>query len=371
MMEDHLGPLVRLEGISTAQLPRGGKGIHSSTVSSNERLLDGSGAIIAPDLETFVSRVLHEAIPFIDDVAPRSGRPSTWKSKSSPKHFTSSKAAVHLYTRVVTGKDIDAIKGMNQYTADRKDETWFCRRSVHENKAEKGTASWSEFVNTFKDYHSESEMAFTPTVVGARKAMSWDTKGLEVVIQHETWKDIEIVVVEMLHKIDPKPLKNRVFPVLQLTAELVSTREFVVISTPVIDFDKSPYAEYSKDKALVVAAYTSIERIRVLPEGGAIEWIMATASDAKGVLPQWMQKMAVPDAVARDVNLFMVWITSERSRKVKSDLALKSDPTEKSVPAAPVASASSKAGSPSDSAVNGKSAEDTGSAKRTPFLASV
>ena len=39
---------------------------------------------------------------------------------------------------------------------------------------------------------------------------------------------------------------------------------------------------------------------------------MATASDAKGWLPMWMQKLGVPGAVVKDVGLFIGWIREQR-----------------------------------------------------------
>ena len=44
-----------------------------------------------------------------------------------------------------------------------------------------------------------------------------------------------------------------------------------------------------------------------------IEWIMATASDAKGWLPMWAQKMGVPGAVVKDVGLLIKWVSEQRS----------------------------------------------------------
>lgn len=59
------------------------------------------------------------------------------------------------------------------------------------------------------------------------------------------------------------------------------------------------------------SVYTSIERCRMLPDLD-IEWIMATASDAKGWLPMWAQKMGVPGAVVKDVGLFVKWVSEHR-----------------------------------------------------------
>jgi hypothetical protein len=240
----------------------------------------------APNIKTFITNVLAEAVPFIDGVAPKADGALTWKTKGSPKTYTSSAAPVYLFERTVAGKDLDKIEGMNQFSADRKDETWFCRRSCHKNKAQIRTASYEEFRHSFKEHHAETEKAFTPTVIGAREAMKWDTTDIEVEVHGERWVNITVAVEEMKHKIDPKPLKNRTFPVIQVAADLSGTQEFVIVSIPLNDFENSPYAEYARDKSLVVASYTSIERIRILPTNGDVEWIMATASDAGGVLPQ-------------------------------------------------------------------------------------
>ena len=60
--------------------------------------------------------------------------------------------------------------------------------------------------------------------------------------------------------------------------------------------------------------YTSIERCYKLPDG-QIDWIMATASDAKGWLPMWMQKIGVPGAVVKDVGLLMKWVSGRRASR--------------------------------------------------------
>lgn len=73
------------------------------------------------------------------------------------------------------------------------------------------------------------------------------------------------------------------------------------------------------------SVYTSIERCRIVPDLN-IEWVMATASDAKGSLPMAVQKLGTPPAVVKDVGLFMGWIAKKRGF------------FEKSAPVAPVAS---------------------------------
>lgn len=317
-MSTSLGPLVRLEGISVNQLPPGGRG--SATTTSTDAAEASNTAPAASDIKTFIRNVITEAAPFIDGVAPKSGAspPSSWKKKrGSGKRYASSEALVHSYKRTVRGKELDRIKGING--KKRKDETWFCRRSCHRNAAEKGTASWPEFVRSFKEHHHETEDAFTATVIGAREALIWDMAGIEVELPEPPhggrWIDLSMKVVEMKHKIEPKPLKNRAFAVLQIAAMLADAQEFLVVSIAIPDFQTSPHAEYARDKGLVVGAYTAVERIRVLPPSGEIEWIMATASNSKGVLPQWMQNLAVPGKIPDDVDFFMSWIPSTREAK--------------------------------------------------------
>ncbi len=49
-----------------------------------------------------------------------------------------------------------------------------------------------------------------------------------------------------------------------------------------------------------------------------ITWTMATASDAKGWLPMWMQKLGVPGAVIKDVGLVMKWLQERRGKSQHS-----------------------------------------------------
>ncbi|KAH8193777.1 hypothetical protein TruAng_012054 [Truncatella angustata] len=122
----------------------------------------------------------------------------------------------------------------------------------------------------------------------------------------------------MRHKIGA-PLRDRTFPVLQLTAAVVeggggAAPEFVVVSIPVPDFGESESSRLASEKGAQVASYVSVERIRKL-ESGKIEWLMATASDAGGVLPQFVQNMAMPGIVWKDVPLFLGWIAKERQKR--------------------------------------------------------
>ncbi|KAG8165402.1 hypothetical protein KVR01_005677 [Diaporthe batatas] len=311
MADKQKGPLLRLAGIKSAQLP-------AATASPEE-------------LTPFITSLLKESVPFIDTAAPRAAdftdpavpappaSNTLWKSKGSKTHPDST-AKIDLSERVVP---VDG----------GADETWACRRSVHADEAARGTASWAEFADCIRDRHPETEDAFTPTVLAHREAVSWGgAKGAAAVeVGGVAWGRFTLALLEMKHKIPP-PLKPRVFPVLQLVASAVSAPggggdgaerdEFVVVSVTVSDLATGPLKEQaslSLEKGVVVGAYVSVERVRRLPgqgeDKGKIEWVMATASDAKGILPLFLQTKAIPGQIAKDVGMFLGWVDKERAKK--------------------------------------------------------
>lgn len=203
----------------------------------------------------------------------------------------------------------------------------------------------------------------------------------------ETWSDFTLCILEARHRVG-KPLKDRTFPILQMTCSAVDAgaggatstntgrdrtppganpsattiedtthgtrhkqtqtekQEFVIISVTVPDYFhsdicKGPGGSSSGSSSrtgtetdTVIASYASIERIRKVPGGSGggsgdagndaiekdrkIEWLMALTSDAGGVLPRWIQNLAVPGQIAKDVPLFLGWIAKERERKKKN-----------------------------------------------------
>lgn len=147
--------------------------------------------------------------------------------------------------------------------------------------------------------------------------------------------------VAVRHRVRRPVLRDRVFPVVQVTCSASGEREFLVVSLHVPDLlaaspsppddgvldsggSKGVVKNRSRDHVLrgaVVGAYVSVERVRRVQSGedggggGSIEWIMATASDAKGVLPLWVQTRAVPGQVAVDVPYFLGWVDGQRRRQ--------------------------------------------------------
>lgn len=314
-MADQHGPYVRLWGIRPSQLP--------SETSSGQ------------DLAPLLQSILEEAVYFVSSVPPHSSESSSLSSSGRSSHnngnngngtgpwkakgcraFHHSAAPVHMFERVVSADELKTIaKDQNLPQANGsskiKPETWSLRRSVHEEAKKAGTADWEEWVRCFKEGHADAEMKFTPTVMSHQLKKQWDCAGVEVTLGGDTYENFTLKLEESVHKM-PAPLNNRVFPVLQLTAAVRGRREFVVVQIAAVP--ETPGAEEPRSDALR-GTYTAIERFREIDDQGNVEWVMGTVSDARGVLPAWIQKMAVPGAIAKDVDMFLEWIAGERESK--------------------------------------------------------
>lgn len=219
-------------------------------------------------------------------------------------------------------------------------EHWFTRRSIHDNISSKSTkkpghASWEEFLFGLRDNHSKHEEEFTPTLFDARKVVDWQGQvhklDEEGSLRKEGFSDVTVSMYEMCHDV-PTPLKPRMFSVLVVTASLLGRKsmdegdkeKFVAVTVPVQLGAGVKPAFYSnfrnlkegedakKEREVVPGLYAAVEtgtlRNKKEGKGEEVDWIMATASDAKGVLPMWMQKLALPGAVPKDVEYFMKWI---------------------------------------------------------------
>ena len=122
------------------------------------------------------------------------------------------------------------------------------------------------------------------------------------------------------------PLRNRVFATLVLTGS-ISDDEFVVAQFPVqlkgsaIGFYSNNKNQQEDNKSLTTAEmrkkvtvgqYVSVERCVRRPETNDIEWLMATASDAKGGVPMMVQRLAIPGTICKDVEYFLEWVAGRR-----------------------------------------------------------
>lgn len=295
-----LGPLLRLNQYPASRLPSHPELAPYQTNTNDQ-----------PDLNSFVTSILGEAETF-----EKSYLPAVIKVRSSKKTVPPSKAAVQLAEHSIPASSLP------EEARAPGGETWFVRSSMHENEKKPGTADWAEFEEALLDKHSEHEMDYTPDVFDAHKVLSWDEELAGKTVGQ--WEKVEMNLFEMAHKIPP-PLTNRVFSVLVVKAKNTThtPNSFIIAQIPV-DISKLPTALYAngrhktdadtaqKKKDITMGVYVSIERCE-LENSGHVKWTMATASDAKGNLPIFMQKMGIPGAVAKDVGLVIAWLEKKRN----------------------------------------------------------
>ena len=285
---DGLGPMIRMHPRKAVQLP-----FHPSLVD----VQTGKGI---RHIQEFAAAALDEAEQFMNAYLPTFTSKDT---KSSPP----STAQVEVFEKTVSSHDISKITGIES----KPPENWFARKSIHENKVADGTASWEEFDSGVRENHSVNEKEYTPGVKDAHQVLDWasiidDGNHVEL----GGWTGLTANMMEMVHKIPP-PLQNRVFPVLVITAKKGDM--FLVVQIPV-DLEGIPGHNYHTNTSVQTGTYCSIERCRLVDGGEKVEWTMATASDAKGVLPMFIQKLGVPGAVVKDVGFFMKWRMEKRKQ---------------------------------------------------------
>lgn len=99
------------------------------------------------------------------------------------------------------------------------------------------------------------------------------------------------------------PLTDRVF--YELLHVVVEENALYVIQ---LATDPSLYTGEHNPKA-VLARYTLVERITHLSE--SLNWEMATASTAGGVIPKAIVNMTLPGAISKDVPLFFEWVANK------------------------------------------------------------
>jgi hypothetical protein len=363
--DDALGPTVRLWGISPDELPR------DDTQASRLAI-----------------KILREAVPFIDSVpygSPHDSNSESYSAESGGWKCLGSRASapstapVALYRRVVPHAALARISPLlarGGSGESRAGETWTCRRSVHDDAALVGTASWAEVTRAFRRKEAgggeksglaeeEDGEEHNPTMVGSRSLRRWGIDGEDgdddaawLELGGRRWGGFSMELVETRHRIAPCGLlRDRVFTTLIVTAsntgvgldavtakngntttkpsmartttstttapiKTITRDEFVVVSVPVRDADAVPGAEFSHDRAVVRGAYAGVEKFRLTSDGRScwrreIEWTMTTAADACGAVPAWVQRKAVPGQVARDVGAFVAWAAARRGRKVE------------------------------------------------------
>jgi hypothetical protein len=119
----------------------------------------------------------------------------------------------------------------------------------------------------------------------------------------------------MLHGL-PAPLNPRAFTILIASGvpTIAGSRSFIAATVPLAPLPKdATTAKYATSSSVVHGAYVSVEH--VYEDGdGKVVWDMATASDAKGVLPMAVQKLGIAGAIVKDVGLFLGWVQKKRAK---------------------------------------------------------
>jgi len=289
--------------------------LEPSELPTHAELQSVKSETTAPDLDAFITEVLHEANLFMTDYHAKAFSVKRENQLAAP-----ATAKVTLFARDIPVDEIPTTA--RTPGASGIAETWFSRTSIHSNKREQGTADWDEFESGLLDNHSQNESEYAPDVYDAHKVLSWD----ESIGQIEGWRKVGMSIYEMAHKVPP-PLNNRVFSVVVITARSSGDPSiFFVVQIPV-DVSGVSKALYSngrnkqdgdsaeKKKEVTMGQYVSIERCELVDGGANVKWQMGTASDAKGALPMWVQKMAVPGTVIKDVSYFIDWLQKRRQGK--------------------------------------------------------
>ncbi|EQL34898.1 hypothetical protein BDFG_03339 [Blastomyces dermatitidis ATCC 26199] len=281
---------------------------------------DGGNPDSRPPLPLFLQAALTQALEFLTTTVPGKSFTTNPKLRASPP----SSAQVQVSSGSIKYTPLTS----KSLAAADKEDKWFARRTVLDNCAAKGTASFQEFVQGLKDDHLLNEMEYEPNITALEDIAKWDCSGVEV---EGGWSGVEASLSLVTHTFQPANLISpRVFlamvitaftpPESSISASTTQPSGFINIQLP-IHFSAIP-PSLSLPKDAVRGKYVSVELVRILPDTkdsaapGKIEWVMATSSKARGWIPEFLQHSAIPDAIARDVGLFLKWADEQRAKKV-------------------------------------------------------
>ncbi|KAK9467759.1 hypothetical protein V1512DRAFT_118099 [Lipomyces arxii] len=173
------------------------------------------------------------------------------------------------------GTIFDYNGGVTTYSTRMFGEKFFARISSHEQPFE-----W--FKAGLLEEHTKHEMMYI--------------KELESYVEVDTgdspWQGV------IAHYRYPPPLSDREIPewILSIQPD-PEVNEFFIISVPA-DTPISP--------SCTRGCYASVEHLIEHPDGKT-RWTMAVAGEGGGIIPIWIQNMALPSAIARDVPSYIDW----------------------------------------------------------------
>ncbi|KAJ5338028.1 hypothetical protein N7452_004756 [Penicillium brevicompactum] len=227
-----------------------------------------------------------------------------------------------------------------------QNEFWVCRQSDHQDSPADGTGSWREFENGLRHDHAEHEMEYTPSVTKVKQLLNWNQDGswdpnMRIEVSDRRYKDFIVELNLIVHTFHPGALiRPRAFISWTVSAAISNITpenepegtSFITIQVPfrLSDAAEDPVYQQLCADALasvpprtIFAHYASIEQVELLHPSDSsdrmIRWTMATASEAGGKIPQWVQRNwtlgGVPKAVVADVGLFIGWIMKQRGQR--------------------------------------------------------
>lgn len=290
-----------------------------------------------PDLKTFVTTLLNDGLAFL---SPKSLADNFSHHSTKPCPPSASKVEVLTYS--IPAAEIGQIEWSEGRAVARSkpraldSEHWVARKSIHQDISSKsinkaGSASWDEFVYGLRDDHSEHEAKFDPCLYDARPVLDWNRELglLKARGQLESFTEPTLGIYEMTRSV-PGPLSPRSFSILVATAS-ADEDLFIAVTVPVSLNTSVDNAFYSvgrnihdgetaqQRKEVVMGVYAAVETVRRDRAKQEIEWIMATASDARGNLPMWLQRVSLPSQVVKDVGNFLKWIQRVDDKEMKKD----------------------------------------------------
>lgn len=181
--------LIRLTPLSLSELPSHpalAERPRQNGESNNNNNNTTTTTTTRPPLAAFIKQALDEAQTLLSDTIPLTFKVDK-KLRSSPP----SNAKVQLSSRVIPVSTETGAKGDKRKTPD-EEEYWVCRKSIHVDAPEEGTASWKEFENGLRFDHSQHEMEYTPSVSSVVTLLEWKDIDLGQQTSGSGWSGVEM-----------------------------------------------------------------------------------------------------------------------------------------------------------------------------------
>ncbi|EER41944.1 conserved hypothetical protein [Histoplasma capsulatum var. duboisii H88] len=303
--------LLHLAPLSPSEIPAHPSIPYSSPSSASDGAIDAR-----PSLSLFLHAALTQARDFIATTVPGESFTTDRKLYDSPPSST----PVQISSGTVK---YTPLASKNPATPQKEDK-WFARRTVLDNRTTMGNASFQEFVEGLKDSHLMNEMEYEPNITAVEDIAKWDCSGVEV---EGGWSGVGASLSLVTHTFQPASvISPRVFLAMVITAftppeppTSTTPSAFINIQLPIHVSAIRPALPLPKNA--VLGKYVSVEMVRVLADAddaagpGKIEWRMATSSQAGGWIPRFLQHSSIPNAIAKDVGLFLKWVDERRAKK--------------------------------------------------------